>query len=137
MTMVKLTANHIKRILRGILFIVLLISFYLLYMKKALDQFTKESKTIVQSKIESEPEPPVLIVCPVPPFKNSFFKNHGLCKKKYPGISAYFWAAYKQGDDQFFQNNSSMLELYMDMSYELGTDWDILVNRKVQCVYIF
>ena len=67
-------------------------------METALDQFTKGSTTIVQSKIQLEPEPPVLIVCPDPPFKTSFFQDHGLCKKEYPGISAYFWAAYKQSD---------------------------------------
>ena len=101
-------------------------------METALDQFTKGSTTIVQSKIQLEPEPPVLIVCPDPPFKTSFFQDHGLCRKEYPGISAYFWAAYKQSDYNFFQNFSSMLELYNDMSYELGTDLEILINRNMQ-----
>ena len=101
-------------------------------MEKALDQFTKRRTTIVKSKIESEPEPPVLIVCPDPPFKTSFFQDHGVCKKEYPGISAYFWAAYKQRDNAFFPNYSSMLKLYNDMSYELGTDWEIFVTRNVQ-----
>ena len=130
--MIKLTAKHIKRILRGILFIVLLSLFYFFYMETALDQFTKRRTTIVQSKIELEPEPPVLIVCPDPPFKTSFFQDHGVCKKEYPGISTYFWAAYKQLDNDFFPNYSSMSKLYNDMSYELGTDWEIFVTRNVQ-----
>ena len=60
-------------------------------MKTAHYQFTKGSTTIVQSKFESEPEPPVFIVCPDPPFKTSFFQDHGSTENWYPGISAHFW----------------------------------------------
>ena len=57
-------------------------------MKSALEQFKKGSTTIVQSKIEYQPEPPVFIACPDPPFKTSFFKNHGLIEE---GSDKYFW----------------------------------------------
>ena len=129
--MVKLTDKNIKGVLHALLYIMLLILFYLFYMKSALDQFIKGSTTIVQRRIEYAPDPPVLIACPDPPFKTSFFKNHGLIEE---GSDKYFWVFHRYRRLIFmntyssFKNYSSKLDLYMDMSFELGIDWKIFVT---------
>ena len=66
----------IKQVLRAILFIILMIMFYFMYMKKAMEQFNKKSTTVAQeTKYEEELEPPILVVCPDPPLKRSFFEG--------------------------------------------------------------
>ena len=112
------TSHKIKIVLKGILFTALLILFYFLYMKKALDQFIKGSTTIIHTQEMDEfPDQPVLIACTTPPFKQSFFKDHGLHNGHYTDFfkSNGFWMY-----DSFrkkFENDSSMLDVYMNMSY--------------------
>ena len=100
-------------------------------MKDALHQFIKGSTTIVQRQIPNEPEPPVLIACPDPPFKISFFENHGLNEEE---SNRLYWIFHRYLKNVFpntyssFKNYSSKLDLYMDMSFELGIDWKIFVT---------
>ena len=71
--------NLIKTLFRATLFVILLIIFYFMYMKTAIEQFTKGSTTISQTpKKLSKLEPPIFMFCPDPPFKPSFFKNHNV-----------------------------------------------------------
>ena len=57
-------------------------------MKSALEKFTDGATTIVESpKKGAKPSPPVLMICPDPPFKPSYFKKHNLVDA---GIEKYF-----------------------------------------------
>ena len=66
----------LKKLLRGFLFIILLIVYYFLYMQTALKQYGDKKTTISESK-ENLPqiESPDFVVCPDPPFKTSFFRG--------------------------------------------------------------
>ena len=66
----------IKQVVRTLLFILLLVAFYFMYMKDAVEQFNKKSTTFAQeTRNESQLEPPILVACPDPPLKPSFFKS--------------------------------------------------------------
>lgn len=54
-------------------------------MKSALTEFFKCRTTIAQSQELVDPDDPVLVACPYPPFKPSFFKEQGI------GFHPYFW----------------------------------------------
>ena len=115
------TSHKIKIVLKGILFTALLILFYFLYMKKALDQFIKGSTTIIHTQeTDQYSNQPVLIACTTPPFKRSFFKKHGLNNDL--GLKA-FWMFDHIFPKKF--ENDSMLDVYMNMSYTLRNDWEI------------
>ena len=115
------TSHKIKLFLKGILFTTLLILFYFMYMKKALDQFIKGSTTIVHTQETDQfSVQPVLIACTTPPFKRSFFKKHAIHSDM--GLKA-FWM-FEQYPKKF-ENDSSMLDVYMNMSYTLRNDWEI------------
>ena len=114
--------NLIKTLFRTILFIVLLIIFYFMYMRTAIEQFTKASTTISQTpKKLSKLEPPIFIFCPDPPFKLSFFKNHSATSL---GVEKYFWV-FPHTKKRF--ENHSAPDLYMEMSHHLESDWKILM----------
>ena len=49
-------------------------------------EFAKGRTTFAQSQEEENPDQPVLVACPDPPFKSSFFKEQGI------GFNQYFWA---------------------------------------------
>ena len=114
---------HVKTALRGILFTALLIVYFIMYMEPALKQYGKKSKTIAQKRENiAQPESPVLVLCPDPPFKTSFFKQFG--GKKPSGAENFFWVSSLQW--QMVANHpSTALDIYMNMSYQLGTDWNI------------
>ena len=112
----------IKMLIQGVLFIILLIMFYFMYMKTAIEQFTKGSTTISQSPTDlSKLDPPIFILCPDPPFKPSFFKNHGI---RSLGAVKYFW--FQKYFYKGFETHSA-LDLYMKMSHQYGSDWKILL----------
>ena len=114
----------VKNILKSTFFGILIIAYSFWYMEPALKQYLKKSKTIAQSReINDKPqEPPVLIVCPYPPFKASFFKDHGMDKSV--GAEKYFWKLEIHW--KMFQNSSqTAMDIYMNMSYKLGMDWHI------------
>ena len=123
---------HVKTALRAILFTGLLIVYSVTYMEPAVKQFAKKSKTITQKSEEiTQPESPVLVLCPDPPFKKSFFKQFG--KKKLMGAERYFWDLPVHW--QMLENyNSTAMDVYMKMSYQLGIDWNISIPTKEKYV---
>ena len=82
--------------------------------------------TIAQSQEVANPDDPVLVICPDPPFKPSFFKEQGI------GFNPNFW---KKGRPKFkgirrkLENGTSMMNLFKNMSYKLGTDWNIWIRN--------
>ena len=82
--------------------------------------------TIAQSQEVANPDDPVLVICPDPPFKPSFFKEQGI------GFNPNFW---KKGRPKFkgirkkLENGTSMMNLFKNMSYKLGTDWNIWIKN--------
>ena len=132
---------HVKTALRGILFSALLIVYSLMYMEPALSQYGKKDKTIAQKRENiAQPESPALVLCPDPPFKASFFEQFG--EKKIIGAENFFWVASPQW--QMVANHpSTPLDIYTNMSYQLGTDWNISLlsylssfERYALCTYL-
>ena len=111
----------VKNILRATFFGILIIAYIFLYMEPALKQYLKRSKTIAQSReINDKPQkPPVLILCPYPPFKTSFFHDHGMNKSI--GAEKYFWKL-PQHWETFKNSSHTAMDIYMNMSYKLGMD---------------
>ena len=103
----------------------------MMYMHSALEQYYKykESTTMAQTqKNSSHSNSPVFVACPDPPFKTSFFRKHGFNKSS--AMERYFWMAL------FWQNkfrsiSSTAAEMYMNMSYHLGSDWQIYIMSPV------
>ena len=114
---------HVKTALRAILFIALIIVYSVMYMEPALTQYGRKSKTIAQKReIIAQLESPVLVLCPDPPFKASFFEQFG--EKKLPMAENFFWIGTPHW--QMVENYSSTaLDIHTNMSYQLGTDWNI------------
>ena len=104
------------------IYFILLVSFYILYISKALIQFNKGSTTVGfrQEQVVEPYSAPILIACPDPAFKKSFFKENGLDQLS---IEKLFWRDQRYRKP--FENCSSMLPVYMNMSYTLGLDWEI------------
>ena len=121
--MVSLTSRHTKVILRGILFISLLTFFVSLYLESALKDFAKARTTIAQSQEVVNPDQPVLVACPDPPFKPSFFKDNGI------GFNPYFWVKPNEIRNKL-EKGSSMVNVFMSMSYKPGIDWNISISNK-------
>ena len=66
---------------------------------------------------------PVLVFCPDPGFKPSFFKEI----KKQAGVTSiekYIWK-FSWHKEILLKNVSSIPDVYKNMSFELGVDWDI------------
>ena len=79
------------------------------------------AESIKQAK---ELDYPILVFCPVPGFKPSFFEEMKH-KKKYPGVEKFIWK-FKY-HTRLLENASSILDEYENMSFELGVDWDIIL----------
>ena len=124
---------HVKTALRAILFTALLIVYSIMYMEPALVQYDKKDKTIAQKRENiSRPESPVLVLCPNPPFKKSFFEQFK--KNKHPGAEKFFWAVSSHW--LMVENYpSTAMDLYMNMSYQLGLDWNIFLYSVEKYVF--
>ena len=99
-----------------------------MYMQKALEQFNEKKTTIAQAYVDvSHHESPVFVVCVEPPFKTSFFSKYGA---ESTAAERYFWVNPQL--QKIFENDSiDALDIYMDMSYQLGLDWSInLLNYE-------
>ena len=73
--MISKTLRKTKLVVRGLLFFVLPVLFYILFMKSALEKFINGATTVVKSQEKGvQPDPPVLDICPDTPFISSFFK---------------------------------------------------------------
>ena len=114
--------GQVKKTLRAVLFCILLIVYYLMYMQTAVDHYNEEKTTMAQTRINmSNLDPPVFVACPDPPFKTSFFKELGF--NKTGEMRKYFWI-YRYWK-KLKKNFSTEEEMYMKMSYHLGSDWRI------------
>ena len=120
---------HVKTVLRVILFTGLLIVYSVMYMEPALKTYGRKSTTISQkSEILNltQLDLPVLVLCPDPPFKKSFFKQFG--KNKTIGAERFFWSWSSHW--QMLENyNFTAMDAYMNMSYQLGLDWNISLPK--------
>ena len=90
----------------------------------ALAQYNEGKTTMAESiKPDNEHEYPVLIFCPEPGFKPSFFEEIDN-RAKITSIDKYLWkiARYKK---LLLANVSSIPEVYNNMSFKLGEDWKI------------
>ena len=102
--------NGMKIFCRVLLYLILLTLFATFYAKNAFTMYMSDSTSFGQRKENiEENEPPVLILCPEPAFKPSFFLDYE------PFAESFFWQMdkYRQG----ISNNTSMLDLYANMSY--------------------
>ena len=114
-----------KIILKTMLYFILLALFYFLYMKDALSQF-KEGKTTMsemRKKIElsDNREAPVLIICPEPGFKSSFFDENQI----EISLKKFFWN-YKSVSGEKMKNfEPDIMSAYKNMSYTIGKDFNI------------
>ena len=92
-------------------------------MQTSVNQYYEEKKPMAQTRINtSHLNPPVFVACPDPPFKTSFFKEHGF--NKTGEISKYFWK-FRYWKNRLKNHFSTEEEMYMKMSYHLGSDWRI------------
>ena len=125
---------HVKTVSRAILFTSLLIVYSVIYMEPALQTYGKKSTTISQKRENiNQPEPPVLVLCPDPPFKKSFFKQFG--KNNTMAANRYFWSHYVHW--QMLENYNYMaMDVYMNMSYQLGLDWNISLPSYAKYVFV-
>ena len=115
--------GQVKKTLRAVLFCILLIVYYLMYIHTAVDQYYEEKTTVAQTRINtSYLDPPVIVLCPDPPFKASFFKQQGF--NKTGEMRKYFWM-YQYWKNKLKKTISTEEEMYMKMSYHLGSDWRI------------
>ena len=130
--MVKLV--HVKKSLRAILFTALLIAYSVMYLEPALNQYSKKDKTIAQKREDvTHPESPVLVLCPDPPFKKSYFKQFG--KNKTVGAERYFWIQGPTSWKMVENYPSTAMDIYMNMSYQLGLDWNISLYNLEKYVF--
>ena len=115
--------GQVKKTLRAVLFCILLIVYYLMYIHTAVDQYYEEKTTVAQTRINtSNLDPPVIVACPDPPFKAPFFKQQGF--NKTGEMRKYFWM-YQYWKNKLKKTISTEEEMYMKMSYHLGSDWRI------------
>ena len=92
-------------------------------MEQALEQYGKKSTTIGQMRQNiSDFKSPIYVACVDPPFKKSFFRNNGVSETS--GAIKYFWmfSPYQK----LLENTTySAMDNYMNMTYQLGSDWNI------------
>ena len=91
-------------------------------MDNALSQYYEKRTTMAESiKQVNQLDYPVLIFCPEPGFKPSFFEGF----KTKTGIERYLWQF--PWFTKVLENVSSIPDVYKNMSYELGVDWNIFL----------
>ena len=122
--MVLLTRKIFKYSLKALLFVILVVFYYILYMQWALEQYNEKRTTMAESiKRAKDLDYPVLVFCPEPGFKPSFFKK---MKWNLPGTEKFIWKY--SGYYTLWQNVSSIPDMYRNMSYILEVDWDIQLS---------
>ena len=119
--MILLTRTFFKYSLRALLFLILVVFYYLYYMRHALKQFNEKRTTMAESIKQAKVlEYPILVFCTEPGFKPSFLKKMNW---NLPGTEKFIWKY--AGYYTLWQNVSSIPDVYENMSYELGKDWII------------
>ena len=123
----KITLNQgMKFGLKGIFYAILVVLFFVFYMKDSLDKYQKGITTMGERQEEIKFDDPrfypIIIICPEPGFKTSYFDE-----RKIPtGMKKFFWK-----NDKYLKNiDSDIVNTYEDMSYKLGIDWNIHVWNK-------
>ena len=113
--------------IKSLLFLILLFLYYYFYMDNALSQYYEERTTMAESiKPNNQHEYPVLIFCPDPGFKPSFFKEiKRTAETLY--IEKYIWKFAWQ-KKILLENVSSIPDVYENMSYKLEKNWKILLQ---------
>ena len=117
------TRKVIELSIKGLLFFILLLFYYFFYLGEALSQYHEKRTTIAESiRSVDQLDYPVLIFCPNPGFKPSFFEEMRN-KSKHPGVEKFIWKF--KFHKRLLENVSSIPDVYKNMSYELGVDWNI------------
>ena len=94
-----------------------------MFMEKALEQYSNKRTTIAQMQEEiTEPVSPIFVICPDPPFKKSYFSEIGMNNT---GAERYFWVLPIHEHQIFGNNSPEASNTFKNMSYKLGTDWQI------------
>ena len=103
-------------------------------MEEALEQYGKKSTTIGQMRQNiDEFKSPIYVACVDPPFKASFFKNNGV-NESIGGVK-YFWMV--KAYQKWLENTTkSAMDIYVDMTYQLGLDWDISLIYQNGLVFV-
>ena len=96
-------------------------------MDNALSQYYEKRTTMAESiKQVNQLDYPVLIFCPEPGFKPSFFEEIKRTAKT-TAIEKYIWKFAWQ-KKVLLENVSSIPDVYKNMSYKLGKNWNILLQ---------
>ena len=121
MVMEKTIQNGTKLLFRLALYLTLMALFGIIYAKDAFRLYMTNSASYGQRQESIEiHEPPVLILCPEPAFKPSFFLDYE------PFAESFFWGTdskYRQG----ISNETSMLDVYANMSWQFFWQFSISV----------
>ena len=103
-------------------------------MEQALEQYGKKSTTIGQMRQNiTEFKSPIYVACVDPPFKASFFRNNGVNETS--GAVKYFWNNINIFAKLLENTTYSALDIYMNMTYQLGSDWNIYLVYLNGLVY--
>ena len=102
-------------------------------MQQALEQYGKKSTTIGQLRENIDDfKSPMYVACVDPPFKDSFFKNNGV--EETTGAVKYFWVF--EAHQKLLENTEHpLMDIYMNMTYKLGSDWHIYLISLNGLVY--
>ena len=93
-------------------------------MEQALEQYGKKSTTIGQMRQNiTEFKSPIYVACVDSPFKASFFRNNGVNDTS--GAVKYFWMVLQNYEKLLEKTTYSAMDIYMNMTYQLGSDWNI------------
>ena len=91
-------------------------------MQHALEQYNEKRTTMAESiKHVKDLAYPILVFCPEPGFKPSFFRK--MKWNQPPGAEKFIWKY--SGYAKFLKNVSSFPDEYENMSYVYGLDWTI------------
>ena len=102
---------------------ILVVLFYVFYMKDSLEKYQKGITTMGERQEEIRIDDPrfypIIIICPEPGFKNSYFDE----RKISMDMKKFFWK-----NDKYMKNiDKNIVNAYENMSYKLGIDWNIHV----------
>ena len=102
---------------------ILVVLFYVFYMKDSLEKYQKGITTMGERQEEIKLDDPrfypIIIICPEPGFKTSYFDE----RKISTGMKKFFWK-----NDKYLKNiDDDIVNTYENMSYKLGIDWNIYV----------
>ena len=124
MDTLKITLNQgIKLGLKGIFYAILVVLFFVFYMKDSLEKYQKGITTMGERQVEIELDKkrlcPIVIICPQPGFKTSYFNE----RKIYAGMKKFLWKKPSYKYMKPIEND--IVNAYDNMSYKLGIDWNI------------